>query len=878
MKTKDILLILVLFTISILTMAQELSYDIRLNQIGFLPNSIKMAAVVNTEQDSFKVMTSDLQTTVFVGQFLPSAYYSSSGEYVSLADFTMMTDTGEYVMVINDLGKSVPFQISADVFTDLSKASLKYYYFNRASTPVLSEFGGIWARDEGHPDTVVIVLPSAATVNRPAGTHISTPGGWYDAGDYNKYIVSSGGTVFTLLSAYETYSEFYDTLDLNIPESSNSIPDILDEALWNIKWMMTMQDEDGGVYNKTTDANFSGFIMPSEANATRYVTAKSTAATLDFGAVMAMTARIFRIYDPELADSALAKAEMAWQWAKNNPDIVFSNPSAEGEYPAVNTGEYSDSGFDDEFAWCAAELYITTKDSNYYKEINFEQSFGVPGWPVVGTLSLLSLVVNQDSLTDIADIDMIKNKLIDAVSGTKNNVSTSPYRIPGDFYYWSGNNAFGNWGMLFIQVFRLSGDASYFNAAVASLDYLLGKNASTYCYITGYGSKSPVHPHHRISGADGVTDPVPGMLVGGANSGDVADCGASSYPSTFSAKSYLDSECSYSTNEVAIGINAVLAFLTGAVQAEYLMNFTDSMPLFFSLSTNKIELTYKVGDDLQLVIESNTDWELEPSVDWITISETEGSKTTTVLVNSNTNNPGDSARTGIIYVYSQSVLADSIMVTQNGKRKSFRIEAEDYLDMSGIQTETTGDIDGNENVGFVDVSDWITYVLDITSAGIYDVIIRHAGWAGDFDVSMDEAFLKNITLPATADWQIWESYTTDIALTEGQHTMKLTFNSAGINLNWYQFDWKSSLDLFAPLSNDIRIYPNPAQNYIHIEFNEDNSLEEIIIVSVEGKILIHQNNTIESNVNIDVSDLKPGVYLVKACFATQIYIQKVIIY
>ena len=278
------------------------------------------------------------------------------------------------------------------------------------------------------------------------------------------------------------------------------------------------------------------------------------------------------------------------------------------------------------------------------------------------------------------------------------------------------------------------------------------------------------------------------------------------------------------------------------------------------------------------MIESNTDWELEPSVDWITISETEGSKTTTVLVNSNTNNPGDSARTGIIYVYSQSVLADSIMVTQNGKRKSFRIEAEDYLDMSGIQTETTGDIDGNENVGFVDVSDWITYVLDITSAGIYDVIIRHAGWAGDFDVSMDEAFLKNITLPATADWQIWESYTTDIALTEGQHTMKLTFNSAGINLNWYQFDWKSSLDLFAPLSNDIRIYPNPAQNYIHIEFNEDNSLEEIIIVSVEGKILIHQNNTIESNVNIDVSDLKPGVYLVKACFATQIYIQKVIIY
>ncbi len=569
---------------------------------------------------------------------------------------------------------------------------------------------------------------------------------------------------------------------------------------------------------------------------------------------------------------------MAWQWAKSNPKVVFNNPSAEGGYPAVNTGEYSDSGFDDEFTWCASELYITTKDSNYYKEINFEQSFGLPGWPVVGTLGLLSLIVNQDSLTQIADIDMIKNKLIDAVSGTKNHVTVSPYRIPGNFYYWSGNNAFGNWGMLFMQVFRITGDASYYNAAVASLDYLLGKNASTYCYVTGYGSKSPMHPHHRISGADGVTDPVPGMLVGGANSDNVTDCGASSYPTTFSAGSYLDSECSYSTNEVAIGINAVLAFLTGAVQAEYLMNFTDSMPLFFFLSTNKIDLTYKVGNDVQLVIESNTDWELVPSADWITISETEGSKTTTVLVNSISDNPSDTARTGIIYVYSQSVLADSIAVTQNGKRKSFRMEAEDYLDMSGIQTETTGDVDGDENVGFVDVDDWITYVLDITAVGIYDVTIRHAGWAGDFDVSINEAFLKNVTFPATADWQVWESYTTDMALSEGQHTMKLTFNSDGTNLNWYQFDWKSSLGVIEPLSNDLGIYPNPAHNYIHIEFDSNHSIEEIIIVSAEGKILVHENSRRESNVNIDVSGLRPGIYLVKACFATKVYMQKLIIY
>ncbi|MBN1187546.1 MAG: glycoside hydrolase family 9 protein, partial [Bacteroidales bacterium] len=884
MKIKNILLFLVVAKITLYSLAQSLTYNIRLNQVGFLPNSVKLAVVVNTQSDSFKVITSDLQTTVYEGQFLPSAYYSSSGEDVFLADFTLMTDPGDYVLVVDGLGKSIPFQVSDSVFIDILKATLKYYYFNRASTQILSEFGGLWARDAGHPDTAVIVLPSAATDSRPAGTIISTPGGWYDAGDYNKYIVSSGGTVFTLLSAYETYPEFYDTLNINIPESNNNIPDILDEALYNIKWMITMQDEDGGVYNKTTNANFSGFVMPSEAVSNRYVTAKSTAATLDFAAVMAMTARIFRKYDPELADTALAMATKAWEWAKTNPNIVFKNPSASGGYPGVNTGEYSDGGFDDEFTWCAAELYITTKDSEYYNEINFEQSFGVPGWPTVASLGLLSLLVHQDSLTEIADFDFIKDKFINAVSGTKNNIAASPYRIPGDFYYWAGNNAFANWGMMFMQAFRLTGDASYFNAGLFSLDYLLGKNATTYCFVTGFGSKSPMHPHHRISSADGIVDPIPGMLVGGAASGDGADCGASAYPSTFSAKSYLDAECSYTTNEVAIGINSGLVFLTGAVLAEYNRNFTDSMPHFFSFSPNNINLTYKIGDDVQLVFEGNTEWELVPSVDWISISATSGSGNATVLVNSTTDNPTDSTRTGKIYVYSQSLLTDSIIVTQNGKRKSFRIEAEDYLDKSGTQTEVTADEGGGENVGYIDVDDWLTYSLDISYVGVYDVTFRHAGWSGDFDVFINDTLLQNVTFSSTADWQVWVSYTTEMVLKEGQHIMKLEFNSVGTNLNWYQFDWKSLYNEEDSVTNVeystnklVKIYPNPADKYLNIEFIKKEDIREIWILNIQGKILLHHINKGITIERIDVSGLKKGIYILKINFETSAMTKKIII-
>lgn len=876
MKIKGLFILMVIMLTGKFINGQSLTYSIRVNQLGYLPNSVKIAAVVDVEADSFKVMKSDLSEIVFKGLLLPSAYYSASDENVRLADFTLMNEPGSYVLVVDNLGKSVPFEVSEDIFSPLLKATIKYYYYNRASMPVLAEFGGAWAREAGHPDTAVVVLPSAATVKRPAGTIISTPAGWYDAGDYNKYIVSSGGTVFTLLSAYETYPEFYDTLNLNIPESGNVIPDILDEALWNIKWMMSMQDEDGGVYNKTTEASFSGFDMPSAVNATRYVTAKGTAATLDFAAIMAMTSRIYRKFDTILADSALNMAIRAWNWAKSNPNVVFKNPGASGGYPGVSTGEYSDAGFEDEFTWCAAELYVTTKDSKYYNEINFNQSFGVLGWPTVSSLALLSMLVNQDSLTEAADISLIKSKYLSSVSGMRNNIATSPYRLPGDFYYWGGNNAFANWGMMFMQAFRITGDASYYNGGVFILDYLLGKNATTYCFVTGFGSKSPRNPHHRISVADGVADPVPGMLVGGAASGDGADCGAAAYPSELSAKSYLDAVCSYSTNEVAIGYNSGLVFLTGALIAEYQKNFTDSMPRFFSVSRSNINLPHKPGNDMILVLEGNTDWELVPSETWISISNKTGSGNASVLINSNAENQTELVRTGKIYVFCQSLLKDSIMVNQNGRMKSFRIEAEDFLEKFGTQNESTADAGGGLNVGYIDVDNWLTYSLDIAFAGLYDVTFRHAGYAGDFDVYIDDVFLQNVKFPKTADWQVWANDKAEMILQEGQQVMKLEFNSVGTNLNWYQFDWKP-LSNISTHSTNFKVYPNPANGFVYLEFDMEQVPLEIALFSIDGNTILKPAIKGETSKYIDVSAFKAGYYLLKIRFESNTITESILI-
>jgi endoglucanase len=879
MKTKNLLLALALSNLVAGVFAQSTSYDIRLNQVGFLPNAIKLAAVVNAPSDSFSVRTSDMATTVFRGKCLPSAYYSASDENVRIADFTLVKSPGEYVVVIDGLGKSVPFAVGKDVFTSISKSSLKAFYYNRASMPILSAYGGKFAREAGHPDTAVVVLPSAASANRPAGTKISTPGGWYDAGDYNKYIVNSGISTFTLLSAYETYPEYFDTLNLNIPESNNAIPDLLDEAAWNIKWMMTMQDTtDGGVYNKTTEAQFSAFVMPSKVTSTRYVTAKSTAATLDFAAVMAMVARIYKKYMPEMADQALKQSLKAWEWAQEHPNVEFKNPASSGGYPAVSTGEYGNSNFDDEFSWCAAELFITTQKVDFYNKIGLSGSFGLPGWGDVKTLGLLSLAVNKNNLSADADTALIKTKLMDLVNGTASTIVNSPYRIPGDFYYWGGNNAYANWGMMFMQAFRITKNATYFNAALSSFDYLLGRNATTYCFVTGAGAKSPMNIHHRVSGSDGIVDPVPGFLVGGPATGSVSDCGASKYPSNLPAKSYADLLCSYSTNEIAINWNAPLAFLAGAIQCEYLKNFTDSMPSYFSVSTSKIALPYKADNKSQVVIEGNTQWTLTPSANWISISATSGTGCAVIEVSSNSDNSGNTSRDGKIYVYNASALVDSIAVTQNGIRKNFTIQAEDYSSMSGLQTESTSDDGGGFNLGYVDIDDWACYPLDISNAGVYNVTFRHAGYAADIDVNVDEEKIANVSFAKTADWQVWESFSSQMGFAEGQHTLTLKFNSAGVNLNWIQFDWVKPLSIINAANNQtIRIYPVPANKYLNIEFSSTENVGAIQLLSVDGKQLININNNKQAKVSVDVSGLKRGIYVLKVNIQSDIYTRKIIL-
>ena len=550
---------------------------IRVNQIGYYPNAPKLAVALNREATNFQVTSPDLQKTVYSGTLSGPHSSSFSDKTTWWADFSEFKTPGEYVILIEGVGHSFPFEIQDEVFTPVAEAALKSYYFQRISTGLPEEYAGKWSRKSGHPDLSVEIHPSAASSERPAGTTIKAPGGWYDAGDYGKYIVNSGISTATLLSAYEDFGAYFDTLKVNIPESSNQVPDLLDETLWNLRWMLAMQDpNDGGVYHKLTTAGFTGMIMPAETSGTRYVIQKSTAATLDFAAVMAQAARIyddFATYYPGLADSCLAASQKAWNWAQENPDQLYRQNEMNEKYdPDITTGAYGDNNVEDEFSWAASELLVTTGDQNYFQHINFipPESFKVPSWGQVHLLGFYSLLryqeqipaISQKSLSELSqNLLTFAEKLIQDVDQQAFKTVMEPDQRN---FVWGSNAVAVNQGIALIQAYNLSKDPRFLNYALANLDYLLGKNATGYSYLTGYGDKTPMFIHHRPSEADQVEDPVPGLLAGGPNP---AQQDQESYPSDVPDESYVDIVGSYASNEIAINWNAPFVYLTGALEA-----------------------------------------------------------------------------------------------------------------------------------------------------------------------------------------------------------------------------------------------------------------------------------------------------------------------
>jgi endoglucanase len=553
---------------------------IRVNQVGYAPGAQKLAAVVGGSATAFTVV--DAATDLPVGAadrpLSVATTFALSGESVRVADFSDVVAPGTYRIEVEGLAPSYEFEIASDVYRAPSLATLKAFYYWRASTPIDEAHGGAWRRAEGHPNTGMAFHPTAAALEATAATTWDAPRGWYDAGDYGEYVVNAGITVGTMLALHELFPGELpgDVAALNIPESSNGESDLLDEVKWELDWLLAMQDDDGGVFFKIAGLQWPGWIMPSADGQARYVIGKSTTSALDFAAVMAQAGRVYGEYDAPFANECLAAARLAWAWALAHPTAA-APPSMNG------SGPYGDGDYDDEFTWAAAELFLTTGEAQYLDDAHLQAALDTvaldayAGWQGVKNLAYHSLAAVASPL-DAAVRDEIRAAILAQADEHVATMNGNAYRFPLDHYSWGSASQVANVGVLLLYAAWLAPDAeteaTYRDAAIQTADYVLGKNSTAYSFVTGVGDRTPQHPHHRPSAADGVLAPVPGLLTGGPNSG-LQDLGNGTPPVSYSSRCsdahpafcYTDMLESYSSNEPAINQNAAAFFLFAGLDA-----------------------------------------------------------------------------------------------------------------------------------------------------------------------------------------------------------------------------------------------------------------------------------------------------------------------
>jgi endoglucanase len=308
----------------------------------------------------------------------------------------------------------------------------------------------------------------------------------------------------------------------------------------------------------------------------RYVVQKGTAAALVFAAVMAQGSRIFRQYAqqyPGLADSLLTAAVYAWKWAQKNPSLEYNQDEINKKFePKITTGAYGDRTFTDEWFWAATELLGTTGKKLYYDTIvkHISDSVQLPSWGNVRMLGYCTMVRLKSSLPVFArsTADSLGRRVISFADAYLPRIATNAFgTVMGgsrEEFNWGSNSNAANQSVALINAYLITKNKQYIDAALTNVDYLLGRNAIGYSFVTGIGSRATMRPHHRPSIADGIEDPVPGLLAGGPNSG-MQD--HAYYEHTEPETAYSDTDASYASNEIAINWNAAAVYIFNAIEA-----------------------------------------------------------------------------------------------------------------------------------------------------------------------------------------------------------------------------------------------------------------------------------------------------------------------
>jgi endoglucanase len=575
--------------------AAEPVSPVRLNQLGFEAKAGKLAVAPNASKTPLPWRLVDAAgRTRASGNTRVVGDDAASGEHLHQADLSAFTSVGQGYRLQVGEAWSRPFAISRHPYAQLKYDALAYFYQTRSGAPIEARFVGDpkLARPAGHrPDRATCFDKADLTKHDWPGCAytLDASGGWYDAGDQGKYVVNGGISVWTLMNAYEraqargTARAFADGRAA-IPENANGVSDLLDEARWELEFLLRMQipegtrmsvpvgrrkggpppfaerDVSGMAHTKISDETWTPLpTAPQDDRQTRYLYPPSTAATLNVAAATAQCARIWRRIDAAFADRCLTAARRALAAAERNPEIYAWQGF-------TGSGGYGDDKLADEFYWAAAELYATPgapADLARAKASPLYLAAPDIAWPETAALGTISLALTASRLPP-AELARARASVLRAADSYLARIPLEGYAIPysSPGYPWGSNSSILNRALVLAYAYDFTGKAAYRDGVVDAMDYVLGRNPLDQSYVTGYGARPMRNPHHRFWAHQidpAYPPPPPGVLSGGPNNTAMTDPVARKMRGTCKPQTcWADDAQAFTMNEVAINWNAPL--------------------------------------------------------------------------------------------------------------------------------------------------------------------------------------------------------------------------------------------------------------------------------------------------------------------------------
>lgn len=499
---------------------------IKVNTVGYETGWHKMV-IFNVEPKNVVVKEADSGKKVLsvaASKIKSFGMDPASQDPVWQVDISELKKHGRY-KVVADGAESDPFDVGDRLYDKALVAGLKSFYFQRTRTALVEPYA-VW---EGKAYT----RKAASHVHDDVGWDLldypnkkkkwKVEGGWFDAGNFDMYIPSTAVAAQSLLLAYEWAPEHFKDKQLNIPESGNGTPDILDETRWGLNWILSLQEPGGAFRHREAVIEWSPEGPADQDKTVRWVAMVSSSATAKAVAVLAQAGRLYEKFDAAFAKRCAAASQKGWEWLKANPTHIRASLVGGGEQPLWDDDkENNDNGAR---FMAAVEIWRTTRAKDAMEKIqaamSIKETTDIPkmvrgAWANISRWGLGALAMDKNTPADLRA--EAKKRILAAAEDMRPQVeSKDGYRCAStmDDYYWASNSNLMEKAHVFAMASRLAPDKAWIvEAARDQWHWILGRNPNGYSMTTRVG-KGPPRFYHMEWGPQ--EPPPPGFLLDGPN-------------------------------------------------------------------------------------------------------------------------------------------------------------------------------------------------------------------------------------------------------------------------------------------------------------------------------------------------------------------------